>query len=193
MILATVLILLLLPLFFFIWIHTAPLKQRNTDVLLILGYKCVENQIHPLLEERLKVAIDLLQSFPYKKVIVTGGKVVSNTSEAEIMRDYLTDNGILKDRIILEMEAKDTIENILNCKKIIKNYGLTTCTVVSNSFHLRRIGYIADSLKFPTDFYCNRDITTIMKQLKLTLSEARIFFFTFLALKQLRRKGLPVN
>jgi uncharacterized SAM-binding protein YcdF (DUF218 family) len=193
MIIATVLFLLLIPLFFFIWIHTSPLKRRNTDVLVILGYKCVENKIHPLLEERLRVAIELLQSFPYKKVIVTGGKVVSNTSEAEIMRNYLIDNGISKERIILETEARDTIENILNCKKIIKSYGLNTCTVISNSFHLRRIMYIADSLKLSADFYCRRDMSTSMNQLRPTLSEARIFFFTFRALKQVRKKGLPVN
>lgn len=180
-ILITILCTLLLD---FVWTHSIVLENKSTDVLMILGYKCENNQISPLLKERLNVGLELLRANKFKRVIVTGGKVVSNISEAEIMKRYLVQNGIEEGLIILETEAKDTIENLLNCKAIMTEEGFHTCTVVSNSFHLRRIRFIANYIGLPINVYCKRDIVSIIKQTKLTLSEIRIFIFTYLALKK---------
>ncbi|XJZ26608.1 YdcF family protein [Bacillota bacterium Lsc_1132] len=176
----------LLLLLFFIWIHTFPLKRGGADGLIILGYRCKGNKIHPFLEERLLVAINLLQSFHFEKVIVTGGNVGSTISEAEIMKTYLVENGIGEDRIIIENKAKDTIENLFYCGDIMKAYRIKTCMIVSNSFHLRRVRYIAKSIGFNTDFYCSRNLKTILKQALRTINELRIFIKTFRTLKEWR-------
>lgn len=177
--LVLLLLFILLLILFFTWIHTFPVKQEGADVLVILGYKCVDNQIHPFLEERLLAAVDLLKAFPFKKVIVTGGKVGSTISEAEIMKEYLVKNGVDEEKIILENEATDTIENLVNCRKIMKADDLKTCLVISNSFHLRRIQYIARSIGFTCHFYCHRDRKTIFSQRIRTMNEFSLFFKTF--------------
>ncbi|MDF2673826.1 MAG: hypothetical protein K0R09_2091 [Clostridiales bacterium] len=181
-------VIIIIAIIFFIWIHSASLDSSNSDVLIILGYKCINNNIHPLLEERLKVSNQLTAINSYKKIIVTGGKVASDISEAVIMKEYLISNGVNKDCIILEMEASDTIENMINCKEIAIKAGFNTCTVISNSFHLRRIIYICNKIGFPVKVYCERNLDTLKKQIKLTFSEARIFIFVFLALKKLKDK-----
>jgi uncharacterized SAM-binding protein YcdF (DUF218 family) len=160
---------------FCIWIHIAPLKKGEADVLVILGYKCNSNRIHPFLEERLLAAIDLLQSFHFEKVIVTGGKVSSTISEAEIMKAYLVKKQVDENRILLEKEAANTVENLKNCKKIMDSNHLKTCIIVSNSFHLRRVQFIARSIRFPSNYYCYRNPKTILKQGIRTINELRVF------------------
>jgi vancomycin permeability regulator SanA len=182
------LFLLLFLTLFISWIHTFPLKRSGGDVLIILGYKCVDNKIHPFLEERLIAAIQLLKSYHFEKVIVTGGQVGSSISEAEIMRTYLVKNGVEKERILLENEAMDTIENLVNCRKLMEAHQLKTCTIISNSFHLRRIHYIACSIGFYSGFYCDRNLKTIVKQGIRTLNELRLFFKTFRLLEGITRK-----
>lgn len=187
MLLIIILGIILISVSFFIWMHSTSLNKNDSDTLIILGYRCINNIIHPLLEERLKAGKELADSITYKKIILTGGKVASDISEAIIMKDYLIENGISEECITLEMEANDTIENMVNCIKIMQKNKLTTCTVISNSFHLRRILYICDRLNFPVSVYCKRDFKILLKQIKLTFSEARIFIFVFLALKKLGR------
>jgi uncharacterized SAM-binding protein YcdF (DUF218 family) len=167
-----------------------PIKQENADVLIILGYKCADNKIHPFLEERLLAAISLLQQFHFKKVIVTGGKVSSTVSEAEIMKAYLVKKQVDENTIVLENDAADTIENLINCKKIMKAHHFKTCIIISNSFHLRRIRYIANSIGFNLDFYCYRNLKTLLKQVIRTINELRVFIKTFFLLKKKTLLGI---
>lgn len=109
--------LAVLLLLFILWIHTAPLQKEMTDALIILGFQCGNDRIHPLLEERLSVALELMRSYPVEKIILTGGAVTSIRTEADIMKEYLLRNGVEEEWIILDKETMDTIQNINNCEK----------------------------------------------------------------------------
>lgn len=181
----TICLLISFPALFFLWIHTASLRSGNQDALIILGYKCDGNTIHPLLLERLQTALRLIRLHHYKKIIVTGGKVgTSSKTEAEIMRDFLIDRGIPSRNIVLESEARDTIENLANCKRIFEQEALRDCLIVSNSFHIRRIQFIARAVGLKPAFYAERSPGSLLKQWNQTFKEARFFYFTYQALKQ---------
>ncbi|MCZ8511595.1 YdcF family protein [Paenibacillus filicis] len=83
---------------FMLWIHTAPLRKEGADVMIVLGFQCDNDRIHPLLEERLLVALELYRSHPFEKIILTGGAVSSARSEAVIMKDYLVRNGVQEEQ-----------------------------------------------------------------------------------------------
>jgi uncharacterized SAM-binding protein YcdF (DUF218 family) len=172
---------------YFFWIHTAPIKPCEADVLVILGYRCDGDAIHPLLKERLETALYLLRQYPVGKIIVTGGAVSSRKTEAEIMTDYLVRHGVDRHRIVLDTVAKDTIENLLNCRKVMQKDGLRNCIIVSNSFHIRRIQCIAKSFGLNAGFYANRKWTVILKQVIRTLNELRAFAVTLWTLKVEKR------
>lgn len=178
---------------FFAWMHSVPLDRSGGDVLIVLGYKSTDNKIHPLLKERLDSATELYFSAPFKKILLTGGAVGSERTEASLMADYLLEKGVPKDRILLEEKARDTIENLLFTKEIMASFGFTSCTVVSNSFHLRRVRYIAKILGFPIRLYTKRGWKTILRQMILTFNEIRIYVGTYNQLEKLRkahRKGM---
>lgn len=161
----------------FIWIQSAPLDVGNNDVVLVLGYKTTGNNLDPLLEERLKIVIQLLQMEKYlnKKVIVSGGAVGWIKSEAEIMKDYLIEHGIEPNRILIENESRDTVENLRFTKKIMEQKGYKSCVIVSNSFHMRRIIIIAKNVGIRATFYCNRSLITALEQWNPTIMEIKAF------------------
>lgn len=63
-------------------------------------------------------------------------------SEAEGMAEYLLDEGIEKDRILLEDRSTNTVENIQNSRELLeksyKNVG-----IVTNNFHMYRAVQLA--------------------------------------------------
>jgi uncharacterized SAM-binding protein YcdF (DUF218 family) len=154
--------------------------------VLVLGYKTTGNHLDPLLEERLTIALQLLQMKEYlnKKVIVSGGAVGCIKSEAEIMKDYLIENGIVPNRILLENESRNTVENLRFTKKIMEQEGFELCIIVSNSFHMRRISMIAKTVGISATCYCKRSLMRALKQLKPTINEIKAFKTTISLLKK---------
>lgn len=170
----------------FVWIHSSTLAIGRQDVILILGYKTFENEPHALLEERLKTVLHLLgtQHYRNKSVIVSGGALGREESEAEIMKEYLVKRGIDPQRILTENQSKDTIENLQFSKEIMKKAEFNSCVIVSNSFHIRRIQIIAESLGIKATFYSKRTWTTAWEQWRPTLNEIKAFNTTLKLLKQ---------
>ncbi|MDQ0199264.1 YdcF family protein [Neobacillus ginsengisoli] len=170
----------------FIWIQSAPLTVGNNDVVLVLGYKTTGNNLDPLLEERLKIVLQLLQMEKYlnKKVIVSGGAVGWIKSEAEIMKDYLIEHGIEPNRILVENESRDTVENIRFTKNIMEQKGYKSCVIVSNSFHMRRIIMIAKNAGLEATYCGKRSLITALKQWKPTIKEMKAFKTTLSLLKK---------
>ncbi|CAG7635394.1 YdcF family protein [Paenibacillus allorhizosphaerae] len=180
----TVLIILVLaaaavPLTYFVWMHTARLQRRDADALIVLGYRCDNDQVHPILKERLDAALQLFRERRYRYVILSGGAVRSKFTEAEIMRDYMIAQGMPPERIIMETRSRNTVHNVVNCKLLMEEFGLSSCLLVSNSFHIRRMHYIMKRLDIPASFYAARTLSSIVGlQRKLTFQEIKAYRLT---------------
>lgn len=177
-----------LPLLYFIWMHTAVLKKKDADALIVLGYRCDNGVIHPLLKERLDTAVKLFWEHHYTMIFVSGGAVQWKLSEAEIMRRYLLEQGIPEGRVMVEDQSRNTVHNVVNCRVLMQRYGLQTCLLISNSFHIRRMKYIMKQLDMPASFYAGRDLKSVVFwQWKLTFQEVRAFRLTLPWLERARR------
>lgn len=110
----------------------------DIDYVLILGGPLEGENPSPLLFERIKKGAELLEKDSHLKAVVSGGvtdKTVS-LSEAEIMRNSLLDLGISEERIILENEAKTTLQNFKYTKKLLGEGA--RAAFVTNEFHIWR-------------------------------------------------------
>jgi uncharacterized SAM-binding protein YcdF (DUF218 family) len=172
-----------------LWIHTAPLQKEGADALIILGFQCDGDRIHPLLEERLLTALGLMQAFDFRKIILTGGAVTSVRTEADIMKDYLVQNGVAAEKILLDREAADTIENLENCRAIMERYQLKTSLLISNSFHIRRIQAIARAVGFHSSYYADRSFRAVSRQLYRTMHELKTFVITYKIIHKRNESG----
>lgn len=122
----------------------------EVDYMIILGARLYGDIPSPALYERLKVAEEYLKENTELKVIVSGGQGPDeDISEAEAMERYLLNNGIDKNKIIIEDKSTSTFENIKNSLYIIKeidNEESPRVLLVSNSFHIFRSKFLANRL-----------------------------------------------
>ena len=99
------------------------------------------------------------------KIILTGGLGEgSYQSDAFVAGQYVKDQGVPEDAIILEEESRITQENLINSKKIMDDLGYSTAIIVSDPVHMKRsmlmakdAGITAYSSPTPTSMYQSRE------------------------------------
>ncbi len=88
---------------------------------------------------RLEAALASLEAYPNSRIVVTGGVEKSGWTEADRMNEWLLDQGIAPERIIVENAASNTQENGINSLGLLYDAGdVTTYTVISSASHIRR-------------------------------------------------------
>jgi uncharacterized SAM-binding protein YcdF (DUF218 family) len=120
--------------------------QENGDYLIVLGAQVKGTTPSRALKNRLDTAIKYLLQNENTKVIVSGGQGSGeDISEAEAMSQYLLEAGIDNLRIIKEDKSRNTYENLLFSKSLIKepNPGIV---IVTNDFHVFRALHIGKKL-----------------------------------------------
>lgn len=117
--------------------------EQGLDYIIVLGAQVRENGPSTILRYRLDEAIDYLNENPNTICIVSGGQGVNEPfSEAEGMAKYLAQNGIEKERILLESKSTNTVENIRNSKGLMDE-SYNGVGIVTNNFHVFRAVQIA--------------------------------------------------
>ena len=124
--------------------------DREYDYIIVLGAAVHGDTPSLSLVERLNAALDYMNAHPDAMAIVSGGQGSDeNISEAEAMSNWLVENGIEKNRILLEEKATSTYENLKYSFDIIRSRGDTPdskTAVVTSEYHIYRATLIAESL-----------------------------------------------
>lgn len=123
---------------------------EDCPYLLVLGAGLNGTEPSPTLKSRLDTAYAYMEQHPDVIAIVTGGQNGDEAiPESEAMENYLLAKGISADRIWQEDKSTSTRENFLFSLELIRQktgHTPTELNVVSNEFHLYRVGKIAESL-----------------------------------------------
>lgn len=118
--------------------------KKSADFLIILGSGLNNNEPNKQMKDRLNRAIEYINTYDCKAIIVTGGLTHQNTiSEAKVMYDYLLSYGVTK-KILIEENATNTIENIHYSKKYC--HKKDKIVLVSNDYHILRSKMICKML-----------------------------------------------
>ena len=120
-------------------------EGKKLDYIIILGAKVVEKTPSKPLMERIKKAVEYLNDNPESRAIATGGKGNSAIiTEAEAIKRELISEGIAENRIILEDNSTNTLENLKYSMELIKkdrkeeNISDLKIGIVTNNFHIFR-------------------------------------------------------
>lgn len=127
--------------------HTDDSAMR-ADVVFVLGGGINDDQPTQTLRNRLAVALDVMESNPDAQFIVCGGQGDDEDyTEASVMYNWMVENGGDPDRITLEDQSRNTIQNIENAIEICEENGWNTDNVaaVSSGFHLYRTRHIMEN------------------------------------------------
>ncbi|MGL4611180.1 MAG: YdcF family protein [Trueperaceae bacterium] len=155
-----------------------PLEQRfprltefpqNVDGILVLGGGVDELLTgafqQPMLNnagERMTEAVILAQRYPEAKLVFSGGSSLVETnaahlSEADVAERLFNGLNLYKLRLIFERESRNTWENAINTKALVKPQENETWLLVTSAQHMpRSIGIVRkvgwNVVPYPTDY-----------------------------------------
>ena len=116
---------------------------EGLDYLIVLGAQVREDGPSAVLKYRLDAAADYMKGNGSTLCIVTGGKGESEPlTEGEGMKQYLTAQGIDPARILVEDQARNTVQNIQFSKQLMTSPSASTA-LVTNNFHVTRATALA--------------------------------------------------
>lgn len=117
------------------------LPEDDSLCIVALGYALNrDGSMQPELIDRLEVTLVSALKYPNAYVAVTGGPTASkaDTTEAEAMADWLIQNGISPDRLILETRSLSTTYNAVNTYAMfVRSYpSVKSIAVISSDYHV---------------------------------------------------------
>ncbi len=108
------------------------------DYILILGGPIEEDKPSPLLCERIKKGAEVYAENEGTKIVVSGGikGETQRLSEAQIMKNALLTLGVPEEDIILEEQAKTTLQNFQFTREMLGD--AAKVAFVTSRFHIWR-------------------------------------------------------
>ncbi len=147
--------------------HSPTEIPKNIDGILILSGATnpVLTEEHKKISlggsvERLFESILLIKKYPNAKVIFSGGSgLITNQklTHAKVAKEFFENFGIDTNKIIFESKSRNTYENILFSKKLIKPKDNENWLLVTSAMHMTRSEGIAKKLDwhiipYPVDY-----------------------------------------
>lgn len=110
--------------------------------------------------ERLAEAVALSRKYPDAKVVFTGGSaelLSTKPPEAEAAKKYFSELGLAPERLIIEAKSRNTYENAVFTREIVKPAEGQRWLLVTSAFHMpramgcfRKAGFTVEP--FPVDY-----------------------------------------
>lgn len=127
--------------------------QDHFDTLIVLGTTPRKDGTpSPELRERIDEGVREYKAGVAPHLIMTGGPAHSRFVEGQVMADYAVAEGVPRDAILVEGQAKDTIQNIWYSHVIMDAHGWHSAEVISSPYHLPRTGLILQHYTGPVGF-----------------------------------------
>ena len=116
---------------------------KEYDCILVLGAAVWGDNPSPMLEDRLKTAVDLYKNGVAKKIIMSGDHGRIDYDEVNKMKSYAIEKGIPSEDIFMDHAGFSTYESMYRAKEV---FGVKSMIVVTQKYHLYRSLYIANKL-----------------------------------------------
>jgi uncharacterized SAM-binding protein YcdF (DUF218 family) len=128
-------------------------SEKHFDTLIVLGTPSKLDG-SPSLEmaERVDEAVREYRAGVAPHIIMTGAAAHNQFIEAQVMADDAVQQGVPRDAVMVEGQAKDTIQNIWYSHQIMQANGWHSAEVISSPYHLPRTGLILTHYDGPLAF-----------------------------------------
>jgi len=119
-------------------------KIPNAQTVMILGASVLRNKtMSDMLKDRADTAIDVYNSNKADNILISGDGQAKNYNEVEVVNSYLLEQGIPKEKILLDYYGFDTYDSLYRARDI---FGIKNLIISTQNFHLPRALFIAQSL-----------------------------------------------
>jgi uncharacterized SAM-binding protein YcdF (DUF218 family) len=118
-------------------------RQSQFDAIVVLGDPAdSDGDPTPAVQARVSEAVGEYERGVASHLIFTGGAVHNQYVEAQVMARTAEAEGIPAPAVVLETQARDTIENACYAVRLMKARGWDSAEIVSSGWHLGRAGLI---------------------------------------------------
>lgn len=116
-----------------------PQTDRVPDAIAVFGQTPKSNGTPSAgMLSRLEKALELARRFPQAKIILSGGDLKTEYTEASVMRDWLVEQGVEESRLVLDEKARDTYGNAIGTLDALKELDAHSLILVGTLLHLPR-------------------------------------------------------
>lgn len=117
-------------------------SRKPADYVVVLGAKVNGTELSNSLQKRLNTALKYAEDNPNTVLVLSGGQGQGeDISEARAMFEYLQYNGIPAERMLLEDQSFNTVENITFSRKVIERQehykALAAQQTLQGEYHVR--------------------------------------------------------
>ncbi len=124
--------------------------DTHFDTLIVLGNPAKpDGSPSPELRERIDESVREYKAGVAPHLIMTGGAAHNHFVEGQVMADYAEREGVPRDAIVVEGQARDTIQNIWFSRQIMQANGWHSAEVISSPYHLPRTALILEQYTGP--------------------------------------------
>lgn len=117
--------------------------RTHFDTLIVLGNPAAnDGSPGPEMRERVEEAVREYKAGVAPTIIMSGAAAHNSYVEGEVMAALAEREGVPTSVVVVEPQAKDTIQNIWYSRLIMKQKGWNSAEVISSSYHLPRTGLI---------------------------------------------------
>jgi uncharacterized SAM-binding protein YcdF (DUF218 family) len=114
-------------------------QAARADAIIVLGAAAYDARPSPVLEERLRHALDLHRRGYADTLIFTGGYGFgARFSESQVARRYALRQDVPEDAILIETLPRTTYENLAQARLLMQEHGIRKVIVVSDPLHMAR-------------------------------------------------------
>lgn len=147
-----------------------PKADGTNEYAIVLGAKVKKGNIPSFaLQYRLDAALAYAQKYDHVKLVLSGGQGPDeDIEEAIVMRDFLLENGIDENRLLIEDKATSTYENLLFSQEILPSY-INSVTLITSDYHLQRAKVLASKIGWESDVVAAK--TPKVVELKVRMRE----------------------
>ncbi|WP_313893200.1 YdcF family protein [Psychrobacillus sp.] len=112
------------------------------------------------------------------KLVVSGGQGSDeDIEEAVVMKNFLLENGIPEDRLIVENQSTSTYENLLFSQEILPD-NVKSITIITSDYHLKRAKVLAEKIGWDADVVAAK--TPKVVEMKVRLRERAALLKTYI-------------
>ncbi|MCD9856560.1 YdcF family protein [Epilithonimonas sp. JDS] len=154
-------------------------KKKNADVTIVLGNKVNEDgTLSERLKARLDKSIELFNQKRVKIIIVSGGLGKEGFWEGKRMKEYLIENKIPTEKILVDNFGNDTEKTVENSMRMMDSLDFKSAISVSQYFHQTRTKKLFRKQGFENiesaspDYFELRDFYSIFREFVAYYKEA---------------------
>lgn len=129
-----------------LWAGARPML-RPADAVVVLGAAQYNGRPSPVFKARLDHGIALYRRGYARRLILTGGVGSGDTlSEGEVGRRYAESQGVPDSVMLVEREGATSAASMEAAATLMKEHGLVSALIVSDSYHMLRLQLLARRL-----------------------------------------------